>query len=92
MTKKQRAQVVELLRCAADACAIDSSQGLYSVARDLGFDTWDSAAAKNLPAAAAFVWNQACHARNHVHGNGYWYGYWHECLEAAQRVEDGEWP
>lgn len=39
-----------------------------------------------------YVWDQACQARNHVHADGYWYGYWLECLEAAQRVEDGEWP
>lgn len=91
MTKKQREQVVELLRCAADACNVDSSHGLYSVARMMNHDTWDSAAAKT-PRGDATVWHQACLARNHVHANGYWFGYWHECLEAAQRVEEGSWP
>jgi hypothetical protein len=87
MTKRQRAQVVELLRCAADVCAIDSGHGLYSVAHLLGFDTWDSAFAKGNN-ALAYVWDQACQALNHVHADGYW----HECLEAAQRVEEGTWP
>lgn len=96
LTKKQRAEVVELLRCAADLCNIDSSHGLYSVARLMGYHTWDSAAAvaadDEQARMFALVWHQACLARNHVHGDGYWYGYWHECLEAAQRVEEGSWP
>jgi hypothetical protein len=89
MTKRERAQVVELLRCTADVCSIDSSQGLYTVAHRCGFDTWDTAA---VTGGSMRVWEFACYARNHVHQNGYWFGYWHECLEAAARVEEGSWP
>lgn len=89
MTKRQRAQVVELLRCAADVCLADSSHGLYSVAHLMGHDTWDTV---TVTGGSALVWNMARRARNHVHGNGYWWGYWHECLEAAARVEEGTWP
>ena len=89
MTAKQRAQVVELLRCAADICAIDSSHGLYSVAHLLGHATWDTA---QVTGRSPYVWHVACEARNHVHRNGLWFGYWHECLEAAARVESKEWP
>lgn len=84
MTKKQREQVVELLRCAADVCNVDSSHGLYSVAHLLGYATWEVGLVSE-----PYVWEAACAARNHVHQNGYWLGYWHECLEAAQRVEEG---
>lgn len=89
LTKQQRADVVELLRCAADLCNVDSSHGLYSVAQFLGLDTWDTFLATE---ESTLVWRAACDARNHVHAIGYWWGYWHECLEAAQRVEDKEWP
>lgn len=88
LTKRQRAEVVELLRCAADRCAIDSSHGLYSVAQLIGYATWTERAVGGDPA----VWHFACEARNFVHQDGYWFGYWHECLEAAMRVEEGTWP
>lgn len=89
LTKREREQVVELLRCAADTCQIEPSHGLYSVAHLCGFDTWDTAP---ITGGSTRVWDVACRARNHVHANGIWFGYWHECLEAAQRVEDQEWP
>jgi hypothetical protein len=85
VTKRERAAVVELLRCAADLCAIDSSHGLYSVAHLLGYDTWDTT---KITGGSCLVWHIACEARNHVHQNGYWWGYWHECLEAAARLEE----
>ena len=84
LTKRQRAQVVELLRCAADVCATDKEQGLYSVALMLGHDTWSTA---RITGGSTAVWDYACEARNVVHADGIWYGYWHECLEAAARVE-----
>jgi hypothetical protein len=85
MTKRERAQVVELLRCAADLCAIDSSHGLYSVAHLLGHDTWDTTPITGRP---CLIWKIACEARNQVHRNGLWWGYWHECLEAAARIDE----
>ena len=86
MAKRQREQVVELLRCAADV-GRNSNEGLYSVAGYLDLGTWNT---KNYKDPT--VWCIACDARNAVFAKGLWCGYWHECLEAAARVEEGSWP
>jgi hypothetical protein len=87
VTKRERAQVVELLRCCADVCNIEPGHGLYSVAQMMDLPRWDDPLGRS-----PFVWDMACKARNHVFVNGAWSGYWHECLEAAARVEEGSYP
>lgn len=89
MTKRQRAEVVELLRCAADAIATGSHP---STALCIAEERLWSAHAE---------WHEAWEAegcvRNEI-GLGYLRGFEPGedrialLLEAAQRVEDGEWP
>lgn len=87
MSKRQRAQVVELLRCAADNSMRFQWSGLYSTAIELGLLTpW-----RRL-ASGVVAWRKATQARQAVHGEGDWLGYGHELLEAALRVEQGDWP
>jgi hypothetical protein len=84
---EQREQAVELLRCCADRCEWHYGAGLYDTALMLGHATWDCE-----PWGDATVWRLATDARNAVHAGGLWFGYGHECLEAAQRIEDGLCP
>lgn len=96
MTKKQRAQVVELLRCAADLAVMgDRESPLGTAAREL-----DSAIMPFLRLRDGH-WSELLRGNGPVQdypqrtpdtrlicGTGYEF-----CLlEAAQRVEDGEWP
>ena len=97
MTKKQRAEVVELLRCAADIAVMgDMYSALGAAARRLDMLTlpW-------LVDICGEHWSDLVFGRGpvqngkstpgderYVSGPGY-----HLCLlEAAQRVEDKEWP
>jgi hypothetical protein len=77
VTKRERAQVVELLRCAADACNVDSSHGLYSA--------WLATLAHNLATAgglcAAFHAG-AEHARE-IYRNGAKYSWRPGCQRSA---------
>lgn len=81
MTRRQRAQVVELLRCAADL------QSLASAGYALGYCDGIRPCSK--------VYALADEAYTQIHGiPSSWY--WARCrgplLEAAVRVEAGEWP
>lgn len=87
MTKRERAQVVELLRCAADNAQHRPWSGVYSTAVELGLlNPW------RRFAAGVVAWRRAGAARRAVHGEGAWLGYEHECLEAAARIEEGGYP
>jgi hypothetical protein len=96
MTKKQRAQVVELLRCAADLAANgDRASALGTAAFHLGVIT--------LPFLESHF-GRDCHWVMMLRGRGpvwdsadrKWQicgpGYEFCLLEAAQRVEEGSWP
>lgn len=81
MTKRQRAQVVELLRCAADRSSLADAgysmghcDGIHPCARVYAFA---ARAYETLP--------------DIIHGGG-WYSYPEALLEAAACVEEGSWP
>lgn len=86
MTKREREQVVELLRCCADECLSGKkpTPGLYVTAQDLGHRTWEMGRMKSR------VWSLARDARLAV--DILWAPYEVTCLEAAARVEEGEYP
>ncbi len=85
MTPKQRAAVVELLKCAADVDSIA-----------IAFDrAWAPGVKFRYPGEHP-VWDLAVQARidiavdiDTVNSRD---SYKFECLEAAQRCEDGDWP
>jgi hypothetical protein len=78
MTRRQRAQVVELLRCAADRCdPFDTALGFASTAYAVG--TSHEVRYLTCDALVETVGDR---------GND-WQA---ACLEAALRVEQGEWP
>ena len=83
LSKKRRAQVVELLRCTVWECQRERNAGLYGVARQLGLRTWDQ--------RGHGVWKAARDARLSIDA-GLLMDYADSCLEAAQLVEDGDWP
>lgn len=95
MTKRQRAQVVELLRCAADlAVCGDRCSALDSAARHLELQMLPSL----CPPLRDGHWSELIRSpgpirdsidhRWEICGPGYEF-----CLlEAAQRVEEGSWP
>lgn len=80
MTKKQREQVVELLRCAADLDSLGRAhqyiRGNPVTVRGAGFKTWSI----------------AVDARTSAHVENMTLTYAESCLEAAARVEEGSWP
>lgn len=77
MTKRERAQVVELLRCAADG----PCPGIEGAARDLGHgDEYED----KIYALAMRAWYAVPIAAKD--------SYRSLCLEAAVRVEEGSWP
>ena len=81
MTKRQRAQVVELLRCAADC------KSLTTAGYALGYCD-----GKN-PCLPVFA--LACEAYTHIHKiptHWYWARPQKSLLEAAARVEEGSYP
>ena len=81
MTKKQREQVVELLRCAADLGFRGVAAPLTDASYRLGMrdvvDLADKAIEETVPPGLAGVG---------------WSGFAIECLEAAACVEEGSWP
>ena len=83
MTKKQRAEVVELLRCGAD-CVDEGLTPLTYACRYL--DMSDSVLSSAVDARCAV--SRALRTPRFLEGSEYRY----ELLEAAQRVEDKEWP
>lgn len=87
LTKKQRAEVVELLRCAADGRrhGIGITMAGYQTGHCDGIS----------PCTSAYT--LACDAYMRVNGipsEWYWASYRRRrgLLEAAQRVEEGTWP
>jgi hypothetical protein len=78
MTRRERAQVVELLRCAADG---DRPNGIFPAMENIG--------AKYMPIGA-----DAVDSVSGINWGGYSDDeqYRAELLEAALRVEQGEWP
>ncbi len=95
MTKKQRAQVVELLRCAADlAVCGERDSALGFAAKRLDMQTIPFLVSKHCDGH----WSQLIRSHGPIRdsidhkwqicGDGYEF-----CLlEAAQRVEEGSWP
>jgi hypothetical protein len=86
MTKRQRAQVVELLRVAADINGIASAFELMTGIEVTGAH-YQPGGRRNYP-----IWDMAVRAREAVADDGQWTEYRWSCLEAAQRVEDHQWP
>lgn len=95
LTKKQRAEVVELLRCAADNAIRDYYNGsaLGVAAMHLGICT--------LPYLSPVLgsdthWSKLLRGRGPIQDAPPWFicaaGYEFCLLEAAQRVEEGSWP
>ena len=79
MTRHQRAQVVELLRCAADVCVVDDGElwrEALSFAHVGDFRIWEYAIAAAAKSGSS--------RRKHLKRNA--------LLEAAQRVEEGSYP
>lgn len=77
MTRRQRAQVVELLRCAADLHVTD---GMYG-------GLWS--AGVHLDLSHSPLWNVAYAARRAAYNEIGGETYFDSCLLAAQRVEEG---
>jgi hypothetical protein len=76
ISARTREQVVELLRCAADLCALDHDQGLGRACELLDAkDHWDLAYDARIAAKCSGPTE-----------------YLYTCLEAAQRVEEGSYP
>ena len=88
MTKRQRAQVVELLRCAADT-RVDGIglNGMFDGER------W----ASDSKLTTEIAWDAVLSVQEGFNGVRRVIGviderYRYELLEAAQRVEEGSWP
>ncbi len=81
MTRKQREQVVELLRCGADLRSITAAG--YALGHCDGIN----------PCTSVFVLAVKAYTDmpDVIHAGGY-HAWPHSCLEAAQRVEEGSWP
>lgn len=86
MTRRQRAQVVELLRCTVWLVNFDRNAGLYNAYAAIHGDEWVVLGQRHPHNK---VWALAFAARNAVME---WQPYEAQCLEAAQRVEEGSWP
>lgn len=82
MTKKQRAQVAKLLRCAADYYdhGFFGCNGIGTASSGLGLDD------PHDP-----IWETAVQARRDADRDGS-ADYAISCLKAAARVEEGLWP
>lgn len=87
MTKKEREQVVELLRCAADEDPNGGPTGIMDTEDSFDFSTGAVAfdAYRSLVIATGFIAPSSA-----VTGDGETFR-WH-LLEAAQCVEEGSWP
>ena len=84
LSKKQRAQVVELLRCAADLHTI----GLGGVGMATSWLYGDAHPEPPCWFQCVLAWNDAVNTFTSWGGTTYA----DVCLEAAQRVEEGSWP
>lgn len=85
MTKRERAKVVELLRCAADGRG--AGRGLVMAGYATGHCDGVHPCSK--------VYALACDAYTQIHGIPsvwYWVRSRGPLLEAAARVEEGSWP
>ena len=81
MTKRQREQVVELLRCGADA------KSLVRAGYALGHCDLVN------PCSKVYLLADEAYTRIHrIPSSWYWVRCRMPLLEAAQRVEDGSWP
>lgn len=92
MTKRERAQVVELLRCAADYAARGRRSWLDVVAADIGIDY---AIADKARVVGIIVQSEEPFRSQHLgHRGDIMPPDWclRVALEAAQRVEEGTWP
>lgn len=84
MTKRERAQVVELLRCAADSLQSERDPGgFHSAAYSLGHEPGSRIKRAAWDAKASCPGDGGCLDDD---------AYLALLLEAAQRVEDCEWP
>ena len=90
MTKKQRALVVELLRCGADLhrVGLADDTGPHHVFGGIGVATNFLDASYEAWEAAKDSWEAV--AASMTDFTGWTYG--DVCLEAAARVEEGSWP
>ena len=89
LTKRLRAQVVELLRCAADL-PMPGIAGAFELltGTDVLGAHYQPGGRGNYP-----VWNLAVKAREDVAiDSRLFMDYQLSCLEAAQLVEEGSWP
>ncbi len=80
MTKQEREQAVELLRCAAD-----QSLSIARTGEHLGI---------HPNGMVALAIDARCGVDGEIHARGLQrdFDYYDTCLEAVQRVEDEEWP
>lgn len=93
MTKKQRAQVVELLRCAADLGIVGNIPcPLTGAAHDLGLMRWTSAIDYERDEVVRIADNAVACTKEIDEEPGSWRGFGERCLEAAQRVAERSWP
>ncbi len=79
LTKRQRAQVGELLRC-----AWDRSEPIARIGQEQEIDP--------LVIRAAIRARSDVSTTNHDEEIGVFMDYYDQALEAAQRVEEGSWP
>jgi hypothetical protein len=88
VTAKQRSQVVELLRCAADNAVCGISFPLLTAADDTGLTDWACSMALAvygpLYVDTHDIWPRDAMPENEREN--------YALLEAAQRVEDCQWP
>lgn len=84
LTKKQREQIVALLRCAADVERTSGDDGILTAADAFGCKVWPISL---IERAAWQARNDAMDAISDAQD-------WHAdvLLEAAMRVEEGSWP
>ena len=83
MTRRQREQVVELLRCAADLARFSYAEGIHTAAYELDM---------LIPPAGTKLKEMAIRARREVNVDMGFGPYEDSCLEAAARIEEGSWP
>jgi len=90
MTKRQRAQVVELLRCANDVYRVgrDGFFGGTAVACVWIHGERESDQVRRIWRLANAAWDAAAGSMTDLRT----WSYADVCLEAAARVEEGSWP
>lgn len=88
MNKRQRAQVVELLRCAVDCCVTGRMHMLSDYAGTAAW--WLASTSETCGIATRAVKDTAPRGKKRDAGDAATFVC--VCLEAAQRVEEGTWP